>query len=398
MNPAELRNIHKSLVAQASALIPARGSMTAEADAKFESIMAEADRVKAQISASEVRSNPRPPRSLPGATFTSNDASLQKRAFREWMRTGEISAENRSYLSRAETRDLGAGAVAAPITGGNVLVPVGFDPQLNIAMKSYGAIVGAVRNFRTETGESMKVALASDVAEMVTVTAEATAAVENDPGLSGFTSATDQLTTGLIRVSNQLLADSAFDVDEFITNIFAARYYRGLANMILNGNGSNFQKLTPSQTIQLPTGNANGITYGALTQAWGALDPAYQPRAVWAMSNQVRSALMDLTDNYGRPILQTDTSGRPFNSIFGADIVTAQGMPSFGPGNMPIMLGDLAASYTLRTVQGGLQIARSTQRFFENNETSFCGWARAAGYNTSQASSSSLIGIQNSAT
>ena len=72
-------------------------------------------------------------------------------------------------------------------------------------------------------------------------------------------------------------------------------------------------------------------------------------------------------------------------------------MPNFGPNNTAIMLGDVAASYTLRTVQGGLQIARSNERFFEYNETAFIVFARAGGYNTSQASSSSLIGLQNSA-
>jgi HK97 family phage major capsid protein len=403
----------KTLIEQRNKLMHDAGTLmqsetiTPEIRTSFDKMMADVDVLNADIDraersekfAAEQRNATRPPRSQPGAGDNSvaPDAQREKRAFREWMQTGRISEENRAYLRHGETRDLGAGAVAAPITGGNVLVPVGFDPQLNIAMKSYGQIVGAVRNFKTESGEQIKVALASDVAQMVTVIPEATAAVENDPGLSGFVSSTDELTTGLIRVSNQLLQDSAFDVDAFISEMFAARYYRGLANMIVNGNGSNIQKLAPSQTIQLPTGDSTAVTYGSLTQVYGALDPAYQPRAQWLMNSATRSALMALRDNYGRPLLQTDTTGRPFNSIFGADIVIAQGMPNFGPNNTAIMLGDVAASYTLRTVQGGLQIARSNERFFEYNETAFIGFARAGGYNTSQASSSSLIGLQNSA-
>jgi HK97 family phage major capsid protein len=190
--------------------------------------------------------------------------------------------------------------------------------------------------------------------------------------------------------------DSAFDVDDFIQNIFAARYYRGVANMIVNGNNANFQKLTPTKTVQLAAGNANGVGYAALVSAFGALDPAYQQNASFLMNSNTKSSLMGLVNNFGSPILQTDITGEPFNAIFGRPIVIAQGMPNFGPNNTAIMFGDLAASYTLRTV-GGLQIARSTQRFFEFNGTAFIGYARAGGYNTSQASSSSLIGIQNSA-
>jgi HK97 family phage major capsid protein len=198
-------------------------------------------------------------------------------------------------------------------------------------------------------------------------------------------------------VSNQLISDAAFDCDDFIQNIFAARYFKGVASAIATGNGSNIQKLTPAKSVQLAAGNANGVGYAALVSAFGALDPAYQPRASWVMNSAVKAALMDLTDNYGRPLLQTDITGEPFNAIFGRPIVIAQGLANFGPNNTAIMFGDLAASYTLRTV-GGLQIARSTQRFFEYNETAFIGYARAGGYNTSQPGSSSLIGLQNSAT
>jgi len=46
-----------------------------------------------------------------------------------------------AFLSE-EQRDLGSGAIAAPITGGNVLVLTGFDP-MHTALKNYGQIVGS---------------------------------------------------------------------------------------------------------------------------------------------------------------------------------------------------------------------------------------------------------------
>src|ERR1035437_5727140 len=75
------------------------------------------------------RSTQRPPRAGFGNEDHSEEtATNQKRAFKEWFRTGQISSENRAFLRTEEQRDLGAGAISAPITGGNVLVPTGFDP------------------------------------------------------------------------------------------------------------------------------------------------------------------------------------------------------------------------------------------------------------------------------
>ena len=47
-------------------------------------------------------------------------------------------------------------------SGGNVLVPTGFDPVLHSALKSFGQLATAVRTFRTDNGGPVKVALESD--------------------------------------------------------------------------------------------------------------------------------------------------------------------------------------------------------------------------------------------
>jgi hypothetical protein len=70
----------------------------------------------------EQRSTTRPPRAGFGGDDVSEEThKQQKRAFKEWFRTGQVSAENRAFIRTEEQRDLGSGAIATPITGGNVL-------------------------------------------------------------------------------------------------------------------------------------------------------------------------------------------------------------------------------------------------------------------------------------
>lgn len=342
------------------------------------------------------RSAGRPPRSQPGAETRSRGAQAEKNAFRDWMRTGTISEENRSLLRQAETRAMGTAAAGANATGGAVLIPTGFDPQLHSALKAYGELATAVRQLKTDTGDGIKIAFDDDTANGLVLQQELVPATEVDIPVSGAMSYVDNLSTGMVTVSNQLLNDSLFSVDEFITSKFGRRYASGLAKMIAQGNGSNIQKLAPGATITAAAGGANSITLDNLIALFGSLDPAYQENAFWVMTQATKVALMDLKDNYGHPILQPDVTGKPFNSIYGKSIVISQFTDNIGPGKTPILYGDLQQSYTLRSV-GGLEIARSTDRYFELNATAYVGWARVGGFNTSQASSPSLVGFQNSA-
>jgi len=68
--------------------------------------------------------------------------------------------------------------------------------------------------------------------------------------------------------------------------------------------------------------------------------------------------------------------------------------PIVAAGNSSILFGDLAASYTLRTVNQGLSIVRLTERFAELNQTGFIGRTRAGGYLTTQGASPSLVALR----
>ncbi len=125
------------------------------------------------------------------------------------------------------------------ITASSVLIPVGFDPMIHTAAKSYGQLATNVRQLVTATGEPQKVATSDDVANGLTlISPESTAVTELDMGLGGFMSYVSEFTTSLIKVSESLLEDAAFDVAGFISNSFATRYFKGLNQAIQLGSGN----------------------------------------------------------------------------------------------------------------------------------------------------------------
>ena len=371
-------------------------TVTAETRAKVTAMLAEADGLAEDASnaqrleahAEETRSAGRPPRGELGTT----DADREKRDFTQWMRTGSITKGS----SLRENRDLGSFTgvgVGSNTISSSVLIPVGFDPQLSVAAKSYGELVGAVRKLVTSTGEPQKFVLVDDTANSLTLLpTENTAVTELDMNLAGGISYVDDLTTSLIKVSNNLLNDSAFDVSAFIQDTFAARYYKGLAQMIQAGNGSHIAAITANVPIGATSLVNNAIALDDIVATFSALNPAYLGRSSWVVSPSVRTSLFLLRDSQGRPILQ-DASGVPFLVLYGRPLVISAYAPTIAASAANVMLfGDLS-SYTLRTV-GNLEIVRLQERYAELNSTGFIGRVRAGGYSTLQSSSPAIVSLK----
>jgi|ERR1035437_991377 HK97 family phage major capsid protein len=386
MNLSDLTSKRNKLMVDANALIT-KAEVTTEDRSNFDRMIADADALSADIirmkavedfNKSQTRTQAPPRAGFGNEDHSEETVTNQKRAFKEWFRTGQISSENRAFLRTEEQRDLGAGTISDPITGGNVLVPTGFDPIFHASLKNYGQLADAVGQLSTSSGGPLLVAADNDTAQGLTLVGEAVAAVETDPTVSGQTSYTDTLTSGLVKISNQLLADAEFDLDSWIQNKFGLRYYRGLTQMITQGNSSNIPAL--ASTLGATSASPTVITYTDIVALYGSLDAAYVQNASWVMTTATRAALMGLISTTGQPILQTDVSGNPFSSIFGRPIVISEFSPAISATTKPILFGDLKSAYVLRKA-GGFAIKRLDQLFALTNETGYVLFARAGGYN-----------------
>lgn len=379
-NLQNLRTQYNKLLTDANA-IAVGGFKDTEQRSQFDQMIADSDKVF-QLIEREERSIAAQPKftspAVPRDGFAGQadvTAEHEKRAFFQWVRTGSSNGY--------EQRDLGVGTPSAPITGGNVLVPTTISNTFVQARKSYGTLLEFVNNFRTAAGNPVTVPMANDTSNgLVLVGQAASSNTETDPGLTSVVSNTDTATSNVVKISNELLQDSYFDVSAWLNDVLATRFRRGASNWISTGNGSNVAALGYSGGV---TSNTSGaVFYTDLAALFGSVDAAYanSPTAAWVMSSKTRAALMGLISTTGQPILQQDpVSGDPFGQIFGKRISIDENRPVIAAGNVPILFGSITDQYAFRYA-GDFIIKRLDELFALNNETAFVLYCRVSGVNT----------------
>jgi HK97 family phage major capsid protein len=242
-------------------------AMIADADALDEQIALEERIAKVQT---EQRSAGRPPRAQPGEGVADETRAANKEKFVHCMRTGEI-------------RDLQTGTTGAPF------IPQGFNDTLTEAAKLWGQLAASVKQLRTATGEPLRIPLANDTANAFTLLGEVQPVTELDPTLSGVLSQVDKIQGGIVKVSREMLADSAFDLDSWLRGEFAKRYWRGVSSAVRNGTSTgNVAAITSVAVAGVTTAEPTAIAYPEMAEMYGALEAAYIPSASRVMSSLSR--------------------------------------------------------------------------------------------------------------
>jgi HK97 family phage major capsid protein len=343
--------------------------------AKANKMIADADALEGDITnlqktakfEAEERSRTAPSRPGPSADPVENK-QLEKRALLDFLKTGKYDGTHVK-----EHRDL------TTASGSGAFIPQGFSPILVEALQSWGNILNVITIKNVATGAPTKQALVTDVANSLYVIGEATATVDLDPTLSSVTIDTDELTTKAIKVSLAELQDSAFDIDVFVKNQFGKRFYRGLSNMVTNGNSSNIAGIVAGSNVGHTTASSpTVIAWADIAALYASLDPAYEADAVWSMNTATRGQLLAVTDTLGRPLYVPAVTSSTFDMILGKQVVINPFMPAPASTTIPVLYGDHSA-YMLRQVTPGLTIYRMNETFMLSNEIGFVGFVRAGG-------------------
>ncbi|ECB2483304.1 phage major capsid protein, partial [Salmonella enterica subsp. enterica serovar Enteritidis] len=151
--------------------------------------------------------------------------------FDKWMRHGasELSSEERKAL-----RELRAQGVA-PDEKGGYTVPDTFLAKVVEQMKSYGGIASVAQILATSDGRTMEWATADGTAEVGVLLGENEEAGEEDTEFGMDSLGALKMTSKIIRVSNELLQDSAIDMEAYLARRIAERIGRGEARYLIQG-------------------------------------------------------------------------------------------------------------------------------------------------------------------
>ena len=144
-----------------------------------------------------------------------------------------------------------------------------------------------------------------------------------------------------IRVSDELLEDSGFDLEGFLVNQFADRIARAEEAAFLYGDG----KAKPLGLIhqldrKVTTEAAGKISTDDLLELIHAIPPRYRKGAVLLMNDNTLRQLCKLQDGNGQYIWYENLKKNHPLAILGHRVITSPSMPSTESGKVPILFGN----------------------------------------------------------
>ncbi len=237
-------------------------------------------------------------------------------AFSQFLRLGreDTGVIKRVSDSRIEIRDLGESGMGTGVaTGSGALVPVAFSNMVDEALKQVGPLTdGSVVTFDdTEHGRNLDRPSDNDTSIAATIIGEGQQNPMQDiPVLGQQVLGAFKLSSGLIKVSIELMGDAGFDFPAYLARKLAVRIGRGLNPLLTTGTGTNQPKgivtsiiaqgntvtssLLGNPTPQVPTPD----DFATLE---ASVDPIYRPNASWQCSSSTLAYLRKATDTVGNP-------------------------------------------------------------------------------------------------
>lgn len=343
---------------------------------------------------------------IAGANATPGDIQRSydyDRAFVDYLRRGVegMRGENRELLER-ENRDQSVGTN----TAGGYTVPPGFVNKITEAMKAWGAMLDAANVIETDSGQALQWPTVDDTGNTGAILAENNAATALDVTFGTKTLSSYMYTSRLVKVSLQLLQDSAFNLDDFLARIFARRIGTAINAHFTNGTGGGTQPagMVPNLTVgrtgatgsttSLGAGGATNAAYLETVEIEHSIDPAYRANAKWMMADSSVKVFRRILDADGRPVWQPSLQLGVPSTINGYPVIVNQDMPVMAANAKSIAFGDFKQAYTIRRARG-MQTLRMNERFADALQVGFLAFARYDGV-VDDASAAKVF--QNSAT
>jgi HK97 family phage major capsid protein len=327
----------------------------------------------------------RVPAGVPSRPKPDDGRSDLDKAFANYLRTG---VPNQDIAGLRVTNEQGEGGSAA----GGYLVPSGFRQKLVEVRQSFGGFATHTDSFSTGDGTPIEYPTLDDTDNQGDITAEnAVVASGADLTFGTVTLGAYKYTSAgagsnlPLRVSVELLQDSAFDIEALVARKLGERIARKQAAHWITGTGSGQPKgiVASSLTADRDLDTADTPDYEDLVDLQDLLDEAYDANAKWLMKKNTWSQLRLIVDTNGRPIVQDSTAGigqRPARMLLGKEVVIDEGMPTLSSAadTFPIAYGDFREAYVIRRVSGLAVVVNPYSRA-SYGQVEFTAWERADG-------------------
>jgi HK97 family phage major capsid protein len=286
-----------------------------------------------------------------------------------------VTARDVRELTGEELRTLSKATAAA---GAN-LVPTEFERTLIDVLRDTGFMRQLATVMTTSTGDAI---------QLPTVTSHGTAAwMAENAAYSASDDAFGQLTLNaykigtIIQVSEELLADSAFDLEAYIRNEFGLRIGIGENTAYVNGDGSGKPTglvVGTTTGTQLAVGNTTTVPADSLFDVYHSLLPVFRRSAVWLANDATYKAIRRLKDTTNQYLWQPGLQAGQPDTLLGRPIYADPDMPVMAASNKTMIFGDIGRAYRIRDV-GGILMQRLNELYAANGQVGFRAYHRTDG-------------------
>ena len=227
------------------------------------------------------------------------------------------------------------------LSEGGYTVPDEFERTLVEALQEENIMRGLVHAITTSSGDR-KIPLVTSKGAAAWVEEEATIP-ESDDTFGQITLGAHKVGS-MIRISEELLHDSAFDLAAYITGEFARRVGAAEEAAILSGDGSHKPTGLLHDTLGAETGvtaaAVAAITADELIDLQHSLKAGYRRRAAFIMNDATVKLIRKLKDGNGSFMWQPGLLyGQP-DTLLNQRVLTSNYMPLPAAGNKAILYGD----------------------------------------------------------
>ncbi|WP_234099675.1 phage major capsid protein [Enterobacter roggenkampii] len=287
---------------------------------------------------------------------------------------GDLTAEERQILK--EMRAQGEGVAEK----GGYTVPVTMMNQVIESMKAYGGIANIAQVMYTSDGREIDWPTSDGTAEEGELIGENTAATEQDTEFGSIAVGAKKLSSKIIRVSNELLQDSAINMESFLSGRIAERIGRTEARLIVQGTGAGTplqpKGLVTSVTGTVATKSGTAFTWQEMNKLKHAVDPAYRrgPKFRWAFNDNTLELIEEMVDAQGRPLWLPAVAGGSPATVLQVPYEIDQAIPDLGAGKKFIFCGDFNR-FLIRRVRY-MALKRLVERYAEYDQVGFLAFYR----------------------
>ena len=185
----------------------------------------------------------------------------------------------------------------------------------------------------------------------------------------------------MIKVSEELLNDSVFDLPSYISREFARRIGAKEEEAFFTGDGKGKPLGVLAATGGAETGvtaaSATAVTADELMDLYYSLKSPYRKKSVWVLNDSTIKAIRKLKDNNGQYLWQPSlTAGAP-DTILGRPVRTSAYMPAIAAGAKTIAFGDF--SYYWIADRQGRSFKRLNELFAATGQVGFLASQRVDG-------------------